>query len=119
MKLLQLSNALIAAILLAATGALLAKGIASSGTVAAIGLPLINFGASFIALRKRTSRSLSIGLWLNALLLALFIAIDSLALFVFKVRVNNAAATIAFQALLIALPATANIMVFRRIRSTA
>lgn len=119
MKALQLSNALLTAALIAATGALLAKGIASPGAVTAIALPLITFGASFLALRRRTSRLSSIGLWLNALLLALFIATDALALFVLKVQVSNAVAIVAFQALLIALPATANIIAFRRIRSTA
>ena len=61
-----------------------------------------------------TSPDAYFGLWLNALLLAIFLGIDVLAIFVLNAQANNVAAIIAFQAVLVALPAVANIVVLRR-----
>jgi hypothetical protein len=116
MKLLQFSNAFLVVALLAAATALVTKSLAPPGAVTALALPAITFAASFVALQREAKRLSKIGLWLNALLLALFIAIDVLALFVFNIKVGNAVAIIAFQAVAIALPATANIVAFKRLR---
>jgi len=116
MNLLKASNAVLVAALLAATAVLLTNSQPSLGVVAALVLHTITFAASFIALQRGTKRLSNVGLWLNALLLAIFIALSAFALFVFDAQ---AVAGIAFQAVLVALPATANIVVLTRLRAAA
>lgn len=114
MKALKRSNALLVAALIAAALVLQAKGLASPGAIAALTVPIFAFSASFIALHRGTRRLSMFGLWLNAVLLAIFFGINVLAIFVLNVQAKNVAAIIAFQAVLVALPAVANIVALRR-----
>jgi hypothetical protein len=117
MKALKITNAILVATLLVTASVWLIKGRISAGGMTALALPTITFAASYIALQRETNNLARFGLWLNALLLALFVLVDVLVLFVFHSPVGNAVAIIAFQALLITLPTIANIIVFIRMRA--
>lgn len=118
MNALKLSNILLASCLVVTALAWTIKGGGSVGGLTALALPTVTFLASFAALQTGKKRLAAVSQWLNILLLTTFLAVDAAALFVFNTSVGNAVAIIAFQAVIIAMPAVANIVAMRRLTSS-
>lgn len=116
MKALKFTNVAIALLLFFAGILWVIKGQGNLGGLSALLLPISAFLAAFIALQKPSKRLLSIAWWLNSTLIAIFLLIDLLALFVYKVQNINPVMATVFQILIVFGPAVANLAFLRHQR---
>jgi len=109
MTALKFTNVIVALALVLAAIAWLIKGGVSLGGLTALALPIVAFGSAIAALQAGSKKITAAAIWLNIVLLVVYLIADLLVLFVFRSRIGNALAIIIFQTVFISLPAFANI----------